>query len=80
MNKEEELVKDLKDSFPDMLDFNNRLKELRKFWKGQGRQEQKKEVLNVIDKKMSDWEDDKIWSLTDLIFQIKQKIKGEKLK
>jgi len=31
--KEEELVKKLKDSFPDMLDFNNCLKELRKFWK-----------------------------------------------
>ena len=33
--KEEELVRKLKDSFPDMLDFNNCLKELREFWKQQ---------------------------------------------
>ena len=34
---EEELVKDLKDSFPDLLEFNNKLKELRIFWKQQGK-------------------------------------------
>ena len=41
---EKELVRKLKDSFPDMLDFNNCLKELRKFWKEQ----QNKEFIELI--------------------------------
>jgi hypothetical protein len=47
-NKEEELVKKLKDSFPDMLDFNNCLKELRKFWEKQGIKKAKEDIFKSI--------------------------------
>ncbi len=42
--KEIELVKKLKDSFPDMLDFNNNLKELKEFWF----QSKEKDVLKIL--------------------------------
>jgi hypothetical protein len=50
--KEEELVKKLKDnlinSFPDLLDFNNNLKELRKLWKEQGIQEEREDEIKFL--------------------------------
>ena len=87
MIKEEELVKELKDSFPDMLEFNNCLKGLRKFWKGQGRQEQKKEDIEE-EIKFLEWEiaEDDFSNMmqevcsrrTKLLEKLKQEIKGEK--
>ena len=53
LKKEIELVRKLKNSFPDMLDFNNCLKELRKFWKEQAlstqKQEDDKEQINWLE-------------------------------
>ena len=46
--KEERLVKRLKISFPDLLDFNNVLKDLRTFWKEQGRKEAIEEEIKFL--------------------------------
>ena len=87
MIKEEELVKELKDSFPDMLEFNKCLRELRIFWKKQGRQEQKKEDIEE-EIKFLEWEiaEDDFSNMmqevcsrrTKLLEKLKQEIKGEK--
>lgn len=67
-----ELITKIKDSFPDMLDFNNCLKELKSFWK--------KEMFDIIEEELKIDEDMPILKkhIEQIRNRIKQKLKGEK--
>ena len=86
--KEIELVKKLKNSFPDMLEFNNCLKELRIFWREQALSSQKQEFEKVINEKLklskSKWlklskEHCKIFKSPEGFVDKREHICGEKL-
>jgi hypothetical protein len=60
LEEEIELIRKLKASFPDMLDFNNCLKELRRFWKQQATADLIKRVLEIhrrLSDEESSWND-----------------------